>query len=224
MIGDDEFWRQLRAAEARALEVELDYNGPSTCSQTQAREQVVVIDAVNRLLKRSVQDPTLRETFGIAADAKVSFDDFLDGQWCSYETPDVGLEPVLHVLWETGLDGEIVIELSHVMDKSHQTGDVFVSESRRLAAAAITQLYAAMIQKRVRFGYIDTGEVKVFLRIGEDPSLVEYYLTIPSRDVEAEGDAEQRLVCISHQLHKFSRLRFSRFNRQHPTRIGLMRS
>ncbi|KAG6262145.1 hypothetical protein E4U49_003329 [Claviceps purpurea] len=83
------------------------------------------------------------------------------------------------------------------MDKSHQTGDLFVSESRRLAAAAITQLYAAMIQKRVRFGYIDTGEVKVFLRIGEDPSLVEYYLTIPSRDVEAESDAEQRLHLTS---------------------------
>ncbi|KAG6262146.1 hypothetical protein E4U49_003330 [Claviceps purpurea] len=51
MIGDDEFWRQLRAAEARALEAErkreadeewaleerVDYNGPSTGSQTQAR-------------------------------------------------------------------------------------------------------------------------------------------------------------------------------------------
>ncbi|KAG6257590.1 hypothetical protein E4U24_004289 [Claviceps purpurea] len=113
-------------------------------------------------------------------------------------------EPVLHVMYEaphrltpgqleTGLDGENAIELSHVMDKSCQTGDVFLSESRRLAAAVITQLYAAMIQKGVCFGYLDTGEVKVFLRIGQDPSCVEYFLTIPSCDVEVEGDAEPRL-------------------------------
>ncbi|KAG6187987.1 hypothetical protein E4U36_007393 [Claviceps purpurea] len=154
---------------------------------------------------RSGPSILLRQTFGIAADAKVFFDDFLDGQWCGYKTPEMDLsEPVLHVMYEaphrltpgqleTGLDGENAIELSHVMDKSCQTGDVFLSESRRLAAAVITQLYAAMIQKGVRFGYLDTGEVKVFLRIGQDPSCVEYFLTIPSRDVEFEGDAEPRL-------------------------------
>ncbi|KAG5950305.1 hypothetical protein E4U58_001703, partial [Claviceps cyperi] len=173
------------------------------------REQVLVIDAVNTLLKKSGQDPVLRETFGIAADAKVSIDNFLDGQWCGYQTPDMDLpEPVLHVQYEaphrltpgqleTGLDGETVMELSHVMDKSRQAGDVFLSESRRLAAAVITQLYAAMIQKGVRFGYLDTGEVKVFLRIGQDPSCVEYFLAIPSRDVEVEGDAEPRLHLTS---------------------------
>ncbi|KAG6238813.1 hypothetical protein E4U23_008014 [Claviceps purpurea] len=117
-------------------------------------------------------------------------------------------EPVVHGMYEapqrltpgqleTGLDGENAIELSHVMDKSCQTGDVYLSESRRLAAAVITQLYAAMIQKGVRFGYLDTGEVKVFLRIGQDPSCVEYFLTIPSRDVEVEGDAEPRLHLTS---------------------------
>ncbi|KAG5998781.1 hypothetical protein E4U52_004773 [Claviceps spartinae] len=148
------------------------------------RERVLVTDAVNTLLKKSGQDPVLRETFGIAADAKVSFDDFLDGQWCGYETPDMDSpEPVLHVMYEaphrltpeqleTGLDGENVIELSHVMDRSHQTGDAFLSESRRLAAA-------------------------VFLRIGQDPSRVEYFLAIPSRDVEVEGDAEPRLHLTS---------------------------
>ncbi|KAG6100933.1 hypothetical protein E4U30_003446 [Claviceps sp. LM220 group G6] len=173
------------------------------------RERVLVTDAVNTLLKKSGQDPVLRETFGIAADTKVSFDDFLDGQWCGYETPDMDSpEPVLHVMYEaphrltpgqleTGLDGENVIELSHVMDSSHQTGDAFLSESRRVAAAVITRLYAAMIEKGVRFGYLDTGEVKVFLRIGQDPSRVEYFLAIPSRDVEVEGDAEPRLHLTS---------------------------
>ncbi|KAG6094893.1 hypothetical protein E4U30_002946 [Claviceps sp. LM220 group G6] len=39
--------------------------------------------------------------------------------------------------------------------------------------------------------------VKVFLRIGEDPSRVEYHLTVPIRDVESvevEGDADCQLV------------------------------
>ncbi|KAG6238151.1 hypothetical protein E4U25_001988 [Claviceps purpurea] len=158
---------------------------------------------------RSGPSILLRQTFGIAADAKVFFDDFLDGQWCGYKTPEMDLsEPVLHVMYEaphrltpgqleTGLDGENVIELSHVMDKSCQTGDVFLSASRQLAAAVITQLYAAMIQKGVCFGYLDTGEVKVFLRISQDPSRVEYFLTISSRDVEVEGDAEPRLHLTS---------------------------
>ncbi|KAG5949709.1 hypothetical protein E4U60_002247 [Claviceps pazoutovae] len=67
-------------------------------------------------------------------------------------------EPVLHVMYEAphrltpgqlemGLNGENVIELSHVMDKSCQTGDVFLSESRRLAAAVITQLFDMMIKE-----------------------------------------------------------------------------
>ncbi|KAG6324284.1 hypothetical protein E4U22_002817 [Claviceps purpurea] len=86
MIGDDEFWRQLRAAEARALEAER---------------------------KREAAEEWALEVRGLRL--------------------------------ETGLDGQFVIELSHVMDKSHQTGDVFVSESRSLAAAVIAQLYAAMI-------------------------------------------------------------------------------
>ncbi|KAG6170680.1 hypothetical protein E4U11_001966 [Claviceps purpurea] len=39
--------------------------------------------------------------------------------------------------------------------------------------------------------------VKVFLRIGEDPSRVEYHLALPIRDVESvevEGDADCQLV------------------------------
>ncbi|KAG6215430.1 hypothetical protein E4U25_000342 [Claviceps purpurea] len=124
-------------------------------------------------------------------------------QECAYRTPGVDEESqlVLLVLYELpsrltpaqmamGLDGENVIELgqSHVTNESHQTGDTITLESRRLAAAVITQLFEAMVRTKVRFGYVDSGEVKVFLRIGEDPSRVEYFLAVPSHDVEAEGD------------------------------------
>ncbi|KAG5917268.1 hypothetical protein E4U61_002880 [Claviceps capensis] len=53
-----------------------------------------------------------------------------------------------------------------------------------------------MILKRVRFGYLDTGEAKVFLRIGEDLSRVEYFLAVPSRDVEAEAPDEDWIDAI----------------------------
>ncbi|KAG5949710.1 hypothetical protein E4U60_002248 [Claviceps pazoutovae] len=49
-------------------------------SDLRYREKVLVTDAVNTLLEKSGQDPVLRQAFGIAAEAKLSFDDFLDGQ------------------------------------------------------------------------------------------------------------------------------------------------
>ncbi|KAG5950571.1 hypothetical protein E4U57_007558 [Claviceps arundinis] len=133
-------------------------------------------------------------------------------QTCDYRASGVDEKSrlVLLVLYEPpcqltpaqmamGLDGENVIELgrSHVTNESHQTADSITLESRRLAAAVITQLFQAMIRSKVRFGYVDTGEVKLFLRIGEDPSRVEYFLAVPSRDVKVKGDAEPRLQLTS---------------------------
>ncbi|KAG6027562.1 hypothetical protein E4U19_001974 [Claviceps sp. Clav32 group G5] len=98
-----------------------------------------------------------------------------------------------------GFDGKSVIELSqsHVTNESHQTSDYITFESRWLVAAGIKQLLEAMIPRKVRFGYLDTGEVKVFHLIVEDPSCVEYFLAVPSRDVEAEDDAKPRLHLTS---------------------------
>ncbi|KAG6216678.1 hypothetical protein E4U34_005053 [Claviceps purpurea] len=166
MIGDDEFWRQLRAAEARALEAErtreadeewaledsgltrylltchlldnalkVDYNGSSTGSQTQARY------AAGRACLLQIVPWKYFPTEILAVLDELSLSSIFHEHF-SATVPDEMLTPGQ---LETGLDGQFVIELSHVMDKSHQTGDVFVSESRSLAAAAITQLYAAMI-------------------------------------------------------------------------------
>ncbi|KAG6088578.1 hypothetical protein E4U30_000250 [Claviceps sp. LM220 group G6] len=50
------------------------------------------------------------------------------------------------------------------------------TENQRLVAAVIIQLFAAMVNNNVRYGYIDTGEAKVFLRIKDhDPFIVEYH-------------------------------------------------
>ncbi|KAG6020346.1 hypothetical protein E4U40_006179 [Claviceps sp. LM458 group G5] len=196
------------------------------------RQQVFVIDAVDVLLRKVCEDPTLRDLFDIAADGNVSFDDlhkhlknvpirekpkgsasYRVNQWCEYTTPDVEKKLILSVLYEEpswlkpslmamGLDGVNAIELSHVMNPNHPAGDLlsdnFITfEARRLVAAVITQLFDMMIQQKVRFGYIDTADAKIFLRIGEDPSCVEYFLAIPSDDVEVEGEAEPLLHLTS---------------------------
>ncbi|KAG6106895.1 hypothetical protein E4U13_007179 [Claviceps humidiphila] len=50
------------------------------------------------------------------------------------------------------------------------------TENQRLVAAVIIQLFAAMVNNNVRYGYIDTGEAMVFLRIKDnDPFIVEYH-------------------------------------------------
>ncbi|KAG6089709.1 hypothetical protein E4U15_001743 [Claviceps sp. LM218 group G6] len=146
-------------------------------------------------------------------------------RWCEYKTPDVAEKLVLPVLYEApkwltpslvglGLDGVNVIKLSQVMNPNHpagdmETGDYIAFGSRRLVAAVITQLFDMMIKEKVRFGYIDTAEVKIFLRIGEDPSCVEYHLAIPSCDVEVEGEAEPLLhLTAVAQVFAFTLLAF----------------
>ncbi|KAG6156821.1 hypothetical protein E4U11_005503 [Claviceps purpurea] len=55
--------------------------------------------------------------------------------------------------------------------------------------AVITQAFAAMVREGIRYGYVDTGEVMIFLHINDnDPSIVEYHLCDPSSDVDGDDD------------------------------------
>ncbi|KAG5989138.1 hypothetical protein E4U52_005895 [Claviceps spartinae] len=68
------------------------------------------------------------------------------------------------------------------------------TENQRLVAAVIIQLFAAMVNNDVQYGYIDTGEALVFLHIkANDPFTVEYYISDPKSDVEKEADADGKL-------------------------------
>ncbi|KAG6196876.1 hypothetical protein E4U10_000589 [Claviceps purpurea] len=127
--------------------------------------------------------------------------DILLGKWCEYKAPGVEEKLVLPVLYESprwlpphqmqiGLDGVNAIKLSHIMNPSHPAGDHITSEARRLAAAVITQLFDMMTKQEVRFGYVDTGRFKIFIRVGDDPACVEYHLALPSDDVEGEGQGD----------------------------------
>ncbi|KAG6059484.1 hypothetical protein E4U17_006213 [Claviceps sp. LM77 group G4] len=72
---------------------------------------------------------------------------------------------------------------------------------KQLVAAVITQLFSALVSKGLRFGYIDTGEAKLFLQIGSDPSRVEYHLSCPRSDVHGD-DKKMHLSAVS-QLFAF---------------------
>ncbi|KAK2762663.1 hypothetical protein FQN54_000837 [Arachnomyces sp. PD_36] len=69
----------------------------------------------------------------------------------------------------------------------------FEVHSQHLVAAAITQLYDYMIHSGVKCGYLYTGEAYVFLHIMDDPSVLQYFLSVPNLDVNRSDE---------HHLHR----------------------
>ena len=55
--------------------------------------------------------------------------------------------------------------------------------SRRLIAAVITQTFSYMVRAGLEYGYVCTGEAFIFLHGSDDPTTVEYYLSVPNQDV-----------------------------------------
>ncbi|KAG6093357.1 hypothetical protein E4U31_006817 [Claviceps sp. LM219 group G6] len=72
---------------------------------------------------------------------------------------------------------------------------------KQLVAAVITQLFSVLVSKGLRYGYIDTGEAKIFLHIGNDLSRVEYHLSYPRFDVH--GDENKMHLSAVSQLFAF---------------------
>ncbi|KAF2752446.1 hypothetical protein EJ05DRAFT_495259 [Pseudovirgaria hyperparasitica] len=54
---------------------------------------------------------------------------------------------------------------------------------RRLIAAVITQPFSYMVKAGLEYGVVCTGEAYIFLRVGEDPRTVYYFLSVPNGDV-----------------------------------------
>ncbi|KKZ66964.1 hypothetical protein EMCG_07356 [[Emmonsia] crescens] len=71
---------------------------------------------------------------------------------------------------------------------------------RRLVAAVITQLFSYMVRKRVRYGYVCTGEAFIFVYIPDDPSSVQCALCIPDRDVKGTDDDDLQWTAVAQVL------------------------
>ncbi|KAI1839412.1 hypothetical protein JX266_014377, partial [Neoarthrinium moseri] len=119
-------------------------------------------------------------------------------QFCIYKNADGQRVPVAAIEYKPPhkvSQGEILRGLRSTIepkrDVIHQDGEGFAFESRRLAAAVVTQLFSYMVGKSLRYGYICTGEVFVFLHIPEGPGTVRYAISVPNMDVM--DDDENRL-------------------------------
>ncbi|KAK7177357.1 hypothetical protein PSPO01_16598, partial [Paraphaeosphaeria sporulosa] len=79
---------------------------------------------------------------------------------------------------------------------------------RRLVAAVITQAFSYMISIGVEYGCVCTGEAYIFLRVGDDPRTVHYFLSVPKGDVGAttgwtagsEGPNRLHLTAVGQML------------------------
>jgi len=63
-----------------------------------------------------------------------------------------------------------------------------------LMTAVITQLFSYMIKIGGQYGDICTGEAFVFMKITDDPSTVDHYLSIPNEDMEEVNDSHRAAV------------------------------
>ncbi|KAG6096391.1 hypothetical protein E4U30_001578 [Claviceps sp. LM220 group G6] len=71
---------------------------------------------------------------------------------------------------------------------------------RNTVVEIIIQLFSAMVDKGVRYGYTDTGEETVYVLIDlDDPSIVYYHLSRPSSDV-GDDKGKMHLSAISQRL------------------------
>ncbi|CAK7222410.1 hypothetical protein SCUCBS95973_004828 [Sporothrix curviconia] len=97
----------------------------------------------------------------------------------------------------TGLAGATVDPGRDIINRDRRdAGDsAFVFASKTLTTAAVTKLFAYMVRKCVRYGYICTGDVLVFLHIpGDDPTTALYHVCVPDVDVGEEEDDNSHLL------------------------------
>lgn len=125
-------------------------------------------------------------------------------QFCVLRSKDGIARPVVAIEYKaphkltikeicTGLQGEIWPERD-VIDKDD---DDFEFLCKNLMAAVLTQLFSYMIEKGVRYGYVCTGEVYVFMRIPANPTAVYYSVNVPRRDFEEDSDNRLERTAVS---------------------------
>ncbi|EGD89236.1 hypothetical protein H112_02848 [Trichophyton rubrum D6] len=111
-------------------------------------------------------------------------------QFCVYNSGNdkmvpafiIEYKPPHKLLTDSALDGLLDIEVDEVVISSDNDDEA--KRNRRMVAAVITQTFSYMIQARIEFGYVCSGELFIFLRIDpNDPTTVYYYRSTPNEDV-----------------------------------------
>ncbi|KAL2193978.1 hypothetical protein P885DRAFT_71775 [Corynascus similis CBS 632.67] len=119
-------------------------------------------------------------------------------QFYIYRTSDGANIPAIaieykapHKLSQDELLTGLVSDIQPERDVINRDGDDFPFAAKALATAVVTQLFSYMVGKGIQYGYVCTGQVFVFLRIPDDPTMVYYYVCVPNQDVL--DDDENRL-------------------------------
>ncbi|KAG5985933.1 hypothetical protein E4U52_000760, partial [Claviceps spartinae] len=190
------------------------------------REEAVT-DPVESLMKEVRQNTELRTSFGIDGDVKFernmnrsestprshspgpSGKNSIADEFCSIKRSRTGeSEIVLAVQYKLSHELPVALLVAALDNTTEMNLDTGIIDEdgeefgpKQLIAAVITQLFSALVSKGLRYGYIDTGEAKIFLHIGSDPSRVEYHVSCPRSDVH--GDKNKIHLSAVSQLFAF---------------------
>ncbi|PNP49501.1 hypothetical protein THARTR1_09823 [Trichoderma harzianum] len=183
-------------------------------------ERLGISKAVMNLLRGVLDDEVLSQAVGLTGD--VTYGPLDEGDdssveddesefeehrsFCVYSNtecgrpfPVVGIEykpsdPPMVQEFTTALVEDIIPERDVIgrEDDSY----TFVSSSKQVVTATITQLFDRMVKSGVPYGYIYTGEAIIFVEIHDDPSVAHCYVSIPDNDVSAEDESTLRYSAV----------------------------
>ncbi|PKK53377.1 hypothetical protein CI102_3023 [Trichoderma harzianum] len=180
-------------------------------------ERLGISKAVMNLLHGVLDDQDLSKAVGLTGDITYGLldeddndSDVEDDEHCSFcvysntecgrPFPVVGMEyrptdpPMVQEI-ATALVDDIIPERD-VIGREDDTF-TFVSSSKQVVTATITQLFDRMVKSGVPYGYIYTGDAIIFLEIyDDDPSIVHYYVSIPDIDVCDEDESTLRYSAV----------------------------
>ncbi|KAL7938344.1 hypothetical protein V8C35DRAFT_150078 [Trichoderma chlorosporum] len=176
-------------------------------------ERLGVSKAVMNLLHGVLDDEVLSKAVGISGDiAYGSLEPVIDSDaadnvpgsephcsFCVYSNtkcgrplPLVGIEyrptdfPMVREI-TTALADDIVPERDVI--GREDDGYTFVSGSKQVVTATITQLFDRMVESGVSYGYVYTGEAIIFMEIHDDPSIVHCHVSVPDNDVSHDDES-----------------------------------
>ncbi|KAK3312513.1 hypothetical protein B0H66DRAFT_578616 [Apodospora peruviana] len=126
-------------------------------------------------------------------------------QFCIYRTADGANIPAMaieykapHKLSQEEIVTGLASDIQPGRDVINKDCEGFVLASRALTAAVVTQLFSYMVGKGIKYGYVCTGQVFVFLYIPDDPATVFYHVCVPNLDVIEDDKNRLHRTAVAH--------------------------
>jgi hypothetical protein len=158
----------------------------SPCLQAKARGTAGPLDSTSTTNTIGAEDASRKSTAGSSRPRADQFCVYNTGATRSPQNRIAAFIPEYKAPHKLPLgyiyEGLGEMELEEVV-QCHE-GATLRDRFRRLVAAVTTQAFSYMARIGVKYGCVCTGEAYIFLRVGDDPRMVYYYLSVPKGDVE----------------------------------------